>query len=472
MREQILRGPLTRALLGLAWPTALTAALHGMVAAVDAIMVSQLGETALAAVTSGRQAVMVLMIAGNAVAGGGGALVAQAIGRGDREQADHVLTQSILSFLILLVGVMVPLGWYSTPAIMNWLVEGDAAVVSVAVPYMRIVILSSVFTLIGFGASAAIRGVGDTKTPLRYAMVANVLNVPANYLCMFGIPAWGIDGMGVVGAAWGTAVARSLSNLWLIGCLCRGVYGIRILGPKHWRLDFKVLWEMARIGVPASLSGIILNLHGMLLVGILARTDSGAQAVAAYGLANTFRNFATWVIWGLSDATMAMVGQNIGARQRRRARAAGFTAVRVAVGFMVVMGVLLTFVAPLCFPIILKEPDAARKALVLHIAWQYLATQAIALPFLGVGMTLEGGLRGAGDSMSAMLNNVLSFLIIGLPLSAVLALDRLVDAGPLHVAGLGLGPMGVWIGLVAAMFCRGGTMWLKWRRVRWRPVLT
>lgn len=470
MREQILSGPLTRALLSLAWPTALTAALHGLVAAVDVVMVARLGETALAAVTSGRQAVMVLMIAGNAVAGGGGALVAQAIGRGDREQADHVLTQSILSFLILLVGVMIPLGWFATPWLIRWLVEGDAAVVADAVPYMRIVILSSVFTLIGFGASAAIRGAGDTRTPLRYAMVANVLNVPANYVCMFGIPAWGISGMGVVGAAWGTAVARSASNLWLVWCLCRGVYGIRILGPRHWRLDFKVLWEMARIGVPASLSGIILNVNGLLLIAILARTNVGPQAVAAYGLANTLRNFATWVTWGLSDATMAMVGQNIGARQRRRARAAGFTSARVSALFMLGMGILLALIGPLCFPHIIKEDDAVRKALVLHIAWQYLATQVFALPFLGVGMSLEGGLRGAGDSISAMWNNVLSFFVVGLPVSAVLALDVLLEVGPLRVPGCGLGPLGVWLGLVAAMICRGGTMWLKWRRVRWRPA--
>ncbi len=348
--------------------------------------------------------------------------------------------------------------------------QSAGRVVAVAVPYMRIVILSSVFTLIGFGASAAIRGTGDTRTPMRYAMMANFLHVPANYVCMFGIPALGIDGLGVVGAAWGTAVSRSVTNLLLLWNLGRGTYGLRILGPAAWRPDLKVLWEMARIGVPASLSGMILNINGLLLIGILARTDAGALAVAAYGLANTFRNFATWVVWGLSDATMAMVGQNIGARQRRRARAAGFTAARVAAGFMLVMGLVIALVGPLCFPLILDEPDPVRKALVLHIARLYLLSQIVALPFLGVGMTIEGGLRGAGDSVSAMLNNVLSFFVIGLPLSAILALDPLLETGWMRVPGLGLGPLGVWIGLVAAMLCRGGTMWLKWRRVRWRPA--
>ena len=471
MREQILGGPLAQALLGLAWPTAATAALNGLVAAVDVIMVGRLGGTALAAVTSGRQAVMVMMIAGNAVAGGGGALVAQAIGKNNKDEANHVLTQSILSFVCLLAGVMVPIGWFATPYLISWLVEGDAAVVAEAVPYMRIVILSSVFTLIGFGASAAIRGAGDTRTPLRYALCANLLNTPFNYLFMFGIPALGLAGMGVVGAAWGTAVARSATNLVLVYNLCRGVYGVRILGPSHWRPDFKVLWAMARIGVPASLSGIILNVNGLLLIGILARTSSGSEAVAAYGLANTFRNFATWVTWGLSDATMAMVGQNIGARQRRRARAAGFTAAKIAASFMITMGVLLAILAPLLFPLIVKEDDPVKKAMVLDIARMYLLSQVLALPFLGVGMTLEGGLRGAGDSVSAMLNNVLSFFVVGLPISAVLALHPVFESSWLTIPGAGLGPLGVWIGLVVAMLCRGGTMWLKWRRVRWKAAL-
>ncbi len=466
MREELLHGPLVRALVKLAVPTSATAALSGMVAAIDVIMVGRLGETAMAAVTTSRQAVMVLMVAASAIGVGGGALVAQAIGRGDREGANHVLTQALLSFFGFVAFILAPFGWFATPYLAGWLAGGDEGVTAVAVPYMRLVICGSLLTLVGMCGSSALRGAGDTRTPLRLALLANCLHVPCNYVFIFGLPRWGLAGHGVIGAAIGTAVSQAIANLALLALLFRGGLAVTLQRPRHWRLDPQVLWAMARIGLPASLSSIILNLNGLLVIGILARTGVGTLAVAAYGLSNTYRNFGTWATWGLADATMAMVGQNLGARQRRRARAAGFAAAKLAAAFLTVLGVFMALTSQWIFPLVLHEPDPQRELAVVAIGVQYMLTQIAALPFLGVGMTLEGALRGAGDAMAAMLNNAMSFLIVGIPLCAFLALDRLT-LGPLSLPGLGHGPLGVWIGMVASVMVRGCSMWLKWRRTRW-----
>ncbi len=466
-REDILSGPLVRALLRLAWPTAAASALQGVLAAVDVIMVGRLGGNAVAAVTAARQAVMIQMVAGNAFAIGGGALVAQAIGRGDRDEANHVLTQALLSFCVLLVAVLIPAGWWLTPPAMRWLTNGDAEVVRLGVPYMRVIIVGSIFTLLGFGAAAGLRGAGDTQTPLRVALVANVLHVPANYLFIFGLPSLGLPGLGVVGAAWGTMAARSWTNLLLFWWLYRGGLVLRLLPPSRWRFDPRVMWSMGRIGLPASLSSIILNLNGVAVLSVLARTEAGSVALAAFGLSSNLRNLGTWITWGLSDATMAMVGQNIGARQRRRARAAGFAAARVAFAFLAVAGTLMALVGPWVFPLVLREDDPARKQLVVTIAMQFMLTQVVALPCLGVGMTIEGALRGAGDAMAAMLNNALSFLVVGVPLCFLLALKQ-TSLGPLTIPGAGLGPWGVWIGMSLAMMTRGASMYQRWRVTRWR----
>ncbi|NUP98812.1 MAG: MATE family efflux transporter [Armatimonadetes bacterium] len=465
-RAEILGGPLLPALIKLAWPTATTAALQGLIAAVDVVMVGQLGETAVASVTSSRQAVMVLQVAGGAMAMGAGTLVAQAIGRGDPRHADQVTTQALLVFALAMLFGVVPLGWFLSEPMMRWMNPGEAEVVALGVPYMRVVVASNLFTMLGFAASAALRGAGDTHTPLRIALLANVLHVPANYVCIFGLPAMGLPGLGVVGAAWGTAVVRTGTNLILLWWMLRGSLAVRLLGPRSWRLDLRLLVEMARIGIPASLSSIILNLNGLAVLGILARTDDGRMAVAAYGLGNTIRNFGTWMTWGLSDATSTMVGQNIGARQRRRARASGFVAAKVSSLFLLAAGLLMAAAAPLVFPAILREDDPLHEQQVIAIAVQYLVSQVFALPFLGVGMALEGALRGAGDTMAALANNALSFLLVGVPCCALLALEA-SHLGPLVVPGLGLGPVGVWLGVAASMVTRGVSMYLKWRRVRW-----
>ncbi|MCC7490777.1 MAG: MATE family efflux transporter [Fimbriimonadaceae bacterium] len=470
-REALLTGPLVPALLRLAWPTAAGAALQGLVSAVDVFMVGHLGEQAVGAVTVSRQAIMLLLVAGSAVGMGCGTLVAQAIGAGDRERANHVLTQAMLTFSAVLVLVMAPLGWLLTPPLLRWLTAGNAAVVDLGTPYMRVVLLSSVFTVLGFGASSALRGAGDTKTPLRIALWANLLHVPANWIAIFGLPALGLPAYGLMGAAYGTVVARCSTNLLLLWWLARGRLVIRFRGPRHWRLDFPVLLEMAKIGIPASLSSIVLNLHGTLVLRVLARTDDGGLALAAYGLANSLRNFGTWMVWGLSDATLTMVGQNIGARQRRRARAAGFAAAWVSAGMMLGLGLLLAAVGPLIFPNILRESDPQRFATVCRLAEQFLLVQIIALPFLGVGMAIEGALRGAGDALAAMLNNALSFLLIGLPVCALLAWHEIHLGFGVTLPAAGLGPLGVWIGMSVAMAARGVSMLLKWRRTRWRARL-
>ena len=467
MRERILHGPLGPSLLKLAWPTATASALQGLVAAVDVVMVGRLGETAVAATTTSNQALMLMMVAGSAVGMGGGTLVAQAIGRGDRERADQVFTQCLLSFLVVLCGGLIPLGWVLTPTFLRLLAHGDAGVIAVGVPYMRVMLFQSVFTVMGFAAGAGLRGAGDTKTPLRVAVLTNVVHIPANAIFIFGIPALGIHGLGVVGAACGTLLARMWMNSGLLYWLARGKLAIRFLPPSQWRFELPVFWDALRIGVPASLSSIVLNLNGVLVISILARTSDGSMALAAYGLSNTFRNFGTWMTWGLSDATSTMVGQNIGARQRRRARAAGLAGAKMAALFMVGMGLLLALLAPLLFSLVLREPDLERKRHIIHIATLYLVTQAVALPFLGVGMALEGALRGAGDAFSAMLNNILSFLVVGLPVCAFLALDRVGVRG-VTLPGLALGPLGVWLGVSLAMITRGLSMLVRWRRTRWR----
>lgn len=466
MRADLLSGPIVPALLKLAWPTAITSMLNGLVAALDVIMVGRLGEAAVAAVTTSRQALMVVLVSGSAVAAGCGVLVAQAIGRSDHDEADHVLTQSMVMFAFLVLCVLTPLGWYTAPWLLQKLTE-DPVVVAQGVPYLRVVICSLFFTLTGFAASGALRGAGDPKTPLRVNVIANVINVVGNYCFIFGVPALHIPKCGVLGAAIGTILARGVSNLLLLIWLVSGKLVLRLEGPKHWKPDLPIFWRVWRIGFPTSISAISLNLYGVLVIGILAHTSAGRAAVAAYGLAMVLRNFGTWVTWGFSEATLAMVGQNLGAKQPERAAATGATAAKVASGFMLLLGLGIAAAAPHALPLVLNEADPARKAQVIAIAVLYLTTQAFALPFLGVSMSLRGALRGAGDTVAAMAIDVICLLAVGLPLCSFLALSR-IHLGLVVLPGVGLGPLGVWIGMVCTPIANAALSMLYWRTGKWR----
>jgi Na+-driven multidrug efflux pump len=174
------------------------------------------------------------------------------------------------------------------------------------------------------------------------------------------------------------------------------------------------------------------------------------------------RNFGTWVTWGFAEATMAMVGQNIGAGQRERAARVGFAAARVAAAYLLPLGLVVGVGAPWLLSWMLNEPDAARHAEVIALGAAFLRTQIVALPFLGVGMSLEGALRGTGDTVSPLAINLLSLYVVGLPLAAVLATTRLGVAGS-TVPGLGWGADGVWLGMAAGVVVRGCLGYARWR---------
>ncbi|MBI5831919.1 MAG: MATE family efflux transporter [Armatimonadetes bacterium] len=453
-RERMLTGPITQVLLQLAWPTVTTAALQGIATALDGVMVARLGETAVASVTAARQVLMVVLVAGGAVAASTGILVSQAIGRGERQVARHITTQALISFCLLVLAVLTPVGWYATPWLLGLLTRGDAKVMALGVPYMQIVVLSLLPTLATFAAMGALRGAGDTKTPLKLTFWTNLLTAGMTYALIFGIKPLGIPALGVVGAAWGNLWSRGLVLVAAYWLLASGRLTLRLEAPRHWLPDCPLLGRMVTLGTPHALSSILLNVWGLVVIGILYQTHDGRAAAAAYGLSLLLRNFGTWVTWGFAEATMAMVGQNYGARRLRRAAQTGWAAARVASVYLIPVSLLIAASAPWLLGLIFND-DPARKAEILHIGSRFLWSQVVALPFLGAGMSLEGALRGTGDTRAPLLINVCSLYCIGIPSAYYLARVW--------------GSDGVWVGMALGLVARGLAGWFMWRRtvVRW-----
>jgi putative MATE family efflux protein len=465
----MLEGNITSVLLRLAWPTVLTSALQGLAVTVDVVMVGRLGEASVAAVTAARQVLMVVLVAGGAVAASTGILVAQAMGRGARDEADHIATQSLVVFCGVVLLILTPIGWYVTPWLLRGLTEGDAKVLAIGVPYMRIVVLVMAPTLISFSAMGALRGAGDTRTPLNLTILTNVVHIVANYALIFGVPRLHIPAFGVLGAAYASAISRAVPLALLFWWMARGALVLRF--ERRLCFDGRLLTRMLRLGTPHATSSVLLNLWGLLVIKILYQTDMARAAVAAYGLSMMMRNFGTWVTWGFAEATMAMVGQNIGAGNRARAAKIGWAATRIAAVYLFPVAMLIGLTAPWTLSLMLREPDALHKAQVVAIGTVFLQTQILALPLLGMGMSLEGALRGTGDTLSPLLINLGSLYAFGLPLSLLLAVHA-VPLGAVTLPGAGWGATGVWWGMAIGVMVRGLWGWLRWMAWQRRHVET
>jgi len=380
--------------------------------------------------------------------------VSQAVGRGDRQTARHITTQALIVFCLVVMAVLTPIGWFATPWLLRVLTQDDQKVMALGIPYMQIVVLTLLPTLATFAAMGALRGAGDTKTPLTLTFWTNLLTAGTTYALIFGIAALGIPAMGVVGAAWGNLLSRTLVLVAAYWLLASGRLTLRLEAPRRWKPDWPLLWRMTRLGTPQAMSSILLNVWGLAVIGILYQTHDGRAAAAAYGLSMLLRNLGTWVTWGFAEATMAMVGQNYGARRRGRAARTGWAAARVAAVYLLPVSIAIAASAPWLLGLMFQD-DPTRKAEILHVGSRFLWSQVVALPFLGMGMSLEGALRGTGDTRGPLYINVCSLYLIGIPAAWLLARPW--------------GSDGVWVGMALGLVARGLAAFLMWRRTvrRW-----
>jgi putative MATE family efflux protein len=434
-------------LLGLAWPLVLFSVLQGFVGFVDAWMVGGLGAAAVAAVGLSRQVWLLVLAAGTAFSSGTTILVAQAIGAGQPDQARRVLNQGVLAAAVGSGLLLVPVSGRAAVWIL-FAMGAKPEVIAVGAPYLRLLSLSVPFTLVGFVASAGLRGAGDTRTPLVIAVAMNVVHVAANYAFLFGH--WGCPRLEVTGAALGSLLARVFALILSLAVLTSGRFALRFGPGRDFTPNVEGLRRLCRLGVPTALDGVALNAAGALMQRLVAATELSTVALSAYHLGMQLRTLATWIGVGLSSAAVTMVGQNIGAGKFERAARGGWQAAALAAAWTGFVGLaFFVFARPLMATFI------ADAAVIAH-GVEFLCITALGLPFLGLGLALSGALQGAGNTVSPFRYSLVSQFLVGLPLAYFLAFP------------CGWQTTGLWIGFTVSLVVRGALNVYKFRQGDWR----
>jgi len=453
-RSPLTEGSIRRNISALAGPLALSSVLMGGVSMIEAWMVGHLGKEAIAAGGMSRQMMMILLMVGGTVSTGTTALVARYVGGGKWEQARQVTNQSFLFILVLCLTVLTPLGWFLSRPLLG-LLGAAPEVVELGVPYLRLNFAGLAVGLTAFVMSASLRGAGDAQTPLRVNLLTNVINVGADYLFIFG--PWGLPRWGLNGAAMGALLARGVAFALLFWILWSGRFVAAFDRTRGWRFNYSLIGRIFRIGLPASLDGLILNAFGIGLLRLIARTKEGTSAVSAYLIAMQVRNLATWVSHGFQSAATTLVGQNLGADKPERAAACGWEAAKLTVLWMAGMGTLFFLFPRPLIALFIRGDKGADEVIAMGV--QFMRINAFALPLLGLGITLSGGLQGAGDTTSPMRYSFISQICVGLPLCWFLS------------RVMGWGTTGIWIGLSVAMLVRGGLATWKFHRGEWQRIV-
>lgn len=444
----------------LAWPAIMEMFLATLVQFVDTAMVGSLGPVAIAAVGVSNSPMWVLNGLFAALGVGSTALVARFIGGKDVESANKVAQQSLLMGISLafLITVLTLLFAEVVPTLMG----AEPDVIPVAGSYMRIISLTFVLAFSSFILTGVLRGAGDTKTPMRVNALANVINVIANFALIFPTRNMLLDlpilgelaitipgaGLGIQGAAIGTALSRGIAGVIILYILYTGRQGVRI--NFSVKPDFAIIRKVLKIGLPATGERLIMSVGQMVFSMIVL--GLGTAQYAAHHLAIVTESISYMPGFGFSMAATTLVGQSLGAGKPDLAESSGLTTWKIGALVMGGMGVIF-FVIPEYFIMIFnRDPEIVRYgAMCLRLV-------ALAqLPFSSA-MVITGALRGAGDTVWPLIIAAIGKWPVRLGIAWLL------------VYQLDMGLMGAWIAMVVDLWVRGILTFLRFKSGRWKSV--
>ena len=450
--------PSWKLILLLAWPTIIEQILHTAVNYVDTAMVGSIGTYATAAIGVCTSTIMLLMGVMNIAGIGFSVTVARRIGEGDHEAARTTMRQAMLSVVFIGLSLTALVELILAPNLPRWM-GADAEVLPYSVMYFRIIGLGYVFNTAMMVSGAILRCMGDTKTPLKFNILTNLINVCGNFLLIYPtrqLTVLGVTftmpgaGWGVAGAAAATVTATAFSACCLASTLFLRKGPLQISLKDDYRPRKDILLQAFRLGVPSFFERATISLGQIVSTAMI--TGLGTSAIAAHQLANTGESLCYMPIFGFTTAATTLVAQNLGAGDKERARQQGSWCIGMAVCVMCCTSGLMFALAPQIIDIFSNDPQ------VIALGSQVLRIEALAEPFFAIASVVSGILRGAGDTKWPFYISLAGMWLLRVPVAFIL------------INGFGWSLHAVWVGMALDLSLRGLISLWRFRKGGWMHV--
>lgn len=425
----IVDGELLRGLVRFGAPLSVGMGLHAVFNVVDMVVVGNLpeGAQALGVIALCDLLAMLATVVATGVCNAAVAMVARRVGEGDRAGAVKACWQSLTVLLVAaalfaMVALLLSGPIVATMGAKGW-VQGEAD------RYLRVIMGGSVTAFLLLHATSVTRAAGHSYTPTLLLFGANVLNLVLSVLLVYGpgeapaLFAWGpvlaetlgIPRLGVVGAAWGTVIARGVVALPAFYLLARDFYTFKLSSflPTRDELGriFGIAWpSVAQYGVR-----VLAILCLLAVVAHLFTTENDPSALSAMGVCIRLDTIGLFMGMGWGSAAATFVGQNLGAGQFKRAAAAGWYAAAINGALLLLVGLAYMLFARQVTG--LFTPDGA----VVETSRMYLLAVGPSYLFVGLAVALSTALAGAGDTMVSFRIDALVLFGLQTPLLLVLA---------------------------------------------------
>ncbi len=427
-------------MLRLAWPVVVSELGWMAMVIVDTMMVGRISAQAIGAVSLGGAVVHAVSVFGVGLLLGLDPLVSQAWGARKLRDCHHFLVQA-LYITVVLSPLLMGLVWLYVPFLETFGV--DREVEALAQPYMEALIWSIPPLMLFTAFRRYLQGMGLVGWVMVVLVSANLINVAANWIFIFGN--LGFPAMGATGAGWATFASRTYMFLAVVAYVVvrerRGAPGLNqtSLGPAT--SDIR---RIIRLGFPVAMQ-IALEV-GVFAAGTTLIAKLGAVPLASHQIALNCAAVTFMVPLGVSSAGAVRVGHALGRGEPAEARTAGWAALLLGVGFMS-CAALSFFLFPAA---ILRTFTTDAGVLSMGVTLLYVA--ALFQLSDGIQIVATGILRGAGETRIPMVSTFVGHWVLGLPIGYLLGFTW------------GWGAPGVWAGWVVGLTTVAITLLFVWHR--------
>ena len=367
-KDDLTKGAMSTHFRALAIPAALGMLFATLYNVVDVYWAGRLSTDAQAGLAIGYQAFFVLMAIGFGLSSALSALVSNAKGSGDSSQTQRLAAQGI-SFGIVATIVSMFVGWFLGPMLIN-LVSEPGAYRDAALGYFKFLIFALPGFFLAYGGNGILQAHGDSRTMQRAMMVAFFVNIGLNPLLMFGIDGlWG--GMGFNGIAVATIISQTGVMVFIITRILK-LEMMQSVRLEVFRPELDSFKQIIAQLVPASSAMMVMFISGFVVQ--FALKEFGGHAVAAYGVALRIEQILLLPVLGMTGALLPIAGQNFGAKDFDRVRAALLFCWKTGFAMTLVATPILLFGGGFAMSLFSDDPE------VIRVGSSYLRVDAFLFP--------------------------------------------------------------------------------------------
>lgn len=423
--------------------------------AINGIMVGRLGKEAVSAIGMIDPINNIFISFFSALALGGTVIAAYYAGQNNYRSVNETVKHAMFLGTITATSIAIIMFFFRYTIIWSLYSSAERKVIDNSLIYFNITLFTYPFIALVSIGCGILRGVGDTKTPMKIIITMNIVNAILSYILIYGVRIGAsrfcidIPGFGIKGAALGLASARIIGALLILYVLLNGTKLVQLTINRNFKINIELFKSIFRIAFPASIESLFFN-GGKLIIQVFI-VGMGTASIAADYIVKSIFSLINIPGSALSIAATTMTGQYMGRSEDKEAKAILMYLTKISSLCLIVVCVPVFPLAHFLATMYTKNSD------VIEIATQLIRTFVIPKPLLWpLAFIIPAGLKGAGDTKYTMGISIFSMWTFRIGLGYILSVI------------FKMGIMGIWIGMHIDWVVRAILFYARWKREKWK----